>query len=431
MKTPNWLRRLTHRRKKPNRAVPSVSYLETLPAELRTLILFSLAGVEDLRALVLASPVFYQQYLLDRRAVLASALRAELGNRVFVDAYAAQASATRYPLGSKRGRHSVTWFLDKYLELRLRSISDDPADAATAGNPSEDDLIRMVCFYRSVARLLASECAALFLRKLDPSLEVDALSVTEQRRLLRALYRFQLFCHLFGPSPRGSPGWPKFGFSEEIQVVFFRGFPPWEIEEVHCVYTLIREKYTSILDAIQGDVDPRDPKFADWGGPIAHPASYDLSSINNRINIRQGTATLGLRILQEILGATDPAAQSETMQKHMTRAGKTKFEQVLGFGPAWPFRRDQHGNEAERAEARGDRMRFDRDREDGPPLPWVAMWQGKWRNVFGDQLPEALKIRGYVFWDSKRLVRTGGKDTLMNMWWEELERVEMRVRRGY
>lgn len=261
---------------------PAVSYLETLPAELRTLILFGLGSVEDLQALVLASPVFYQQYLLDRRALLAHAFRAELGNRVFVDAYAAQASATRYPVGSRRGRTSVTWFLDKYTELRARSVDDDPAVAATAGNPSEADLIRMAAFHLSVVRPLAEEFAAMFLYNLDPALKVGSLSVTEERRLLRALYRFQLFCNLFGPVPRGTPGQPKYGSDDEVQGVFFYGFRPWEIEEVHCIYTLIQDNYTDILEDMQEDMDPNDPKFADpaWGGPIPHPASYDLSSMS-------------------------------------------------------------------------------------------------------------------------------------------------------
>ncbi len=259
-------------------AARKVCYLEALPAELRTLILLGLTDVESLRALVHASPIFYQQYLLDRRALLAHALRAELGNRVFVDAYAAQASATRYPPGSNRSRASVTWFLDKYSELRTRSTDDDPAVAAAAGNPSEADLIRMVVFHRTVVRPLVSEFAAAFLLNLDESLEVGNLSVMEQRRFLRALYRFQLYCHLFGPGPRGTTGWKKFGSPDEVQVTFFYDFKPWEIEEIHSVYTLIQEKYTDILDAIKDDVDPTDPKFAEWGPPIADPALYDLSS---------------------------------------------------------------------------------------------------------------------------------------------------------
>lgn len=66
--------------------------LESLPAELRHKILALVLDMEDLKALVLASPVFHQQYLLNRKAFLRRTLKAALGN-VFVDAYAVHTSA--------------------------------------------------------------------------------------------------------------------------------------------------------------------------------------------------------------------------------------------------------------------------------------------------------------------------------------------------
>ena len=61
-------------------------FLENLPPEVRRHILYFL-GVEELRALVHASPVFHQQYLLDRRSLLLQSIETISGN-ITVDAYA-------------------------------------------------------------------------------------------------------------------------------------------------------------------------------------------------------------------------------------------------------------------------------------------------------------------------------------------------------
>lgn len=106
------------------------------------------------------------------------------------------------------------------------------------------------------------------------------------------------------------------------------------------------------------------------------------------------------------------------MQKHMTRAGKTKIECVMGDGPSFMYWRRERAAGIQGLEARGDRAKFTKEREDGPPLPWVIMWRGTWRETFGAELPEALKMRGYVFWDCKRLVKSGGKDKLVSIWRE-------------
>jgi hypothetical protein len=58
--------------------------LESLPPEIR-LQLLSILELEELRALVHASPVFHQQYLLDRRSLLCKSLETTLRS-VTVDA---------------------------------------------------------------------------------------------------------------------------------------------------------------------------------------------------------------------------------------------------------------------------------------------------------------------------------------------------------
>jgi hypothetical protein len=114
----------------------------------------------------------------------------------------------------------------------------------------------MATFYQSVARPLSLKCAVLFLHHLDPSFEVSSLSGTEQTRLLRALYRFQLYCNLFcqGPQPGRYRVVTRLDLPEAL-ALFFGGFNPWEVEETDCICKLIRNKYEAILIEMECEKD--------------------------------------------------------------------------------------------------------------------------------------------------------------------------------
>lgn len=91
--------------------------------------------------------------------------------------------------------------------------------------------------------------------KKDPQSWDESLSRTEERRLGRALYRFQLHCNLFGV------GYHVFDFEErltfrnvDILRIFFCIYEPWEIEEIVCVYIFAKKTFDQVFD----DVGPLD-----------------------------------------------------------------------------------------------------------------------------------------------------------------------------
>lgn len=49
------------------------------------------------------------------------------------------------------------------------------------------------------------------------------------------------------------------------------------------------------------------------------------------------------------------------------------------------------------------KMPFQGDSLDSPPLAWVLFWQGEYSNLIGNCIPEALRRWGYVMWDAARL----------------------------
>lgn len=84
----------------------------------------------------------------------------------------------------------------------------------------------------------------------------SGLSRMEQRRILRAFYRFETFCHLFSGREHQSFR------HDDIARIFFSQFESWEIEEIHCVFTWIKQRYGEIVAEIKWDLHPDNPKFA-------------------------------------------------------------------------------------------------------------------------------------------------------------------------
>ncbi|KAL2019028.1 hypothetical protein VTK56DRAFT_10132 [Thermocarpiscus australiensis] len=384
--------------------------LESLPAELRHKILSLVLDIEDLKALVLASPVFHQQYLLDRKAFLRRALKATLGNAL-VDAYAVHTSALLHEQ-QQPGRAlyqleetTVRLLMDNYVALRSVSPDQLLAEVIT----TEDDLASMASFYCSVTRPLVEQCAALFLRHLDASLRVGSLSRTERARLLRALCRFQLYCNLFGVGPRGYCERPPLPMSE-ILPFFFCVFRPWEIEEIHCIYVMMRETYEAVFDAIRSDVARDNPRFDGWLRPDTPPGSFDLANEYIRESLRQGTASRGLRVFSKVLQTSDHEKLVKRMQKYM--APHCIFIEPVLDWTSQDMRRRRHPSEEDRAQARRERLPFLGDKEDSPPLAWVILWRGKYGNEYGDVIEHRFKTWGYVFWDCRRLNESGGKNHL-------------------
>lgn len=164
--------------------------LENLPPEIRRLLL-SLLRLEELRALVFASPVFHQQYLLDRKYLLSKCLETTLHHSITVDACAVYQSGLR-GFQDTVTAEKVALFLQSYRR-RLSS----PQYSIFSENLGEDQVIGIVTFHSAIVNPLAQHYAAWTLANLAhetglQSHESESLSKTKEIRVLRALYRFQL-----------------------------------------------------------------------------------------------------------------------------------------------------------------------------------------------------------------------------------------------
>ncbi len=265
------------------------SRLEKLPAELRRKILFDL-DFAGLRALVRASAVFHQQYLLDRRRLLYRRLEwlGSVAPEACAVYWADMVGATRADAFAKpeaERRFCESW--------KAREWSADYS--LSAEKLSEDEAASMVSFHESIVRPLVGEFSRWLLANLSKELartpeaaqgqeekeeeqerEHDPISATEEMRILRALYRFQLCCLLFGHASRAKfwdRGWASLGMVNVLS-----SLDPWEIEEVACVHKFAESKYSRIFDDIQDDVAPANPRFANQRRPPTPDGAFELDN---------------------------------------------------------------------------------------------------------------------------------------------------------
>ncbi|KAI0548091.1 hypothetical protein F4679DRAFT_585849 [Xylaria curta] len=383
--------------------------LEQLPAEIRRQLLSTLE-FEELNTLVHASPVFYQQYLLDRRYLLCKCLENTLCDAT-IDAYAAYQSSFE-DFAKTRTREGVSRFLKVYQDQRSSIFTE---------SLTEDTAVSMVTFFSSTIKPLVGHYTRWALANLanetGNSHNHEPLSKTEEIRLMRALYRFQLCCNLFGRGYNGTPWLLDAPFrSLDILNIFFCIFEPWEIEEIAFIHTFVKEKYDQIFRDIRWDVHKENPKFK--GTP---EGAFDLDDGYGRDNLLKGTVSRGLGLLHTVLfKIRDHAHLVSTMQEHILWLADHFLEAALN-GPAQLHRRIIQPSDRDQKQTRRDPLPFQGDCGLRPPLAWTLIWRETYSNLYGALLPEDILRWGYVMWDAARLENTGAKEVLARQWeavWE-------------
>ena len=247
--------------------------LENLPAEIRREILDAL-DYEGLRALTHASPIFHQQYRLDRRFLLRGCLQRTLG-AVAVDAWAAYRSSPEC-LADAPAREFVAAFLKTYQDRRSSGACSILKDEEF----TESDAVAMVAFHFTVIEPLFKRFISVALGHLSHETggppHHKPLSTTEEARVLRAMYRFQLCCNLFHDR-RCQHGGFNFDPSDIVKL-FCCLFEPWEVEEVACIHTFARDEFNRIFLDIEWDLNPAHPRFADQRRPPTPTGAFNLDN---------------------------------------------------------------------------------------------------------------------------------------------------------
>jgi hypothetical protein len=229
--------------------------LESLPPEVRRRLL-SLLDLQRLKALVHASPTFYEQYHLDHRYILCRSLGQTLGGGA-VDAYAVH----RFAAQDRDAKNDVIRFLKTYSDslLHRNLVFSEQLD--------QQEATSMAIYYLHSVKPIVEYYGRKTLQNFIETKQAEqtktrtqhqdmTMSNTEAARITGAVYRFQFLCQLLNPKNRRSGS-----ATDNIMEIFFGIFEPWEIEEFLCFYQFTQGIYEKGLTDITSDLHPDNPRF--------------------------------------------------------------------------------------------------------------------------------------------------------------------------
>jgi len=329
-----------------------------------------------------------------------------------VDACAAYRSGLPGFLARRTIEH-VTEFMGSYQDQR--SFQNDVMVTLT-----ETDITFIVRFYFGIIKPASKRFmswAMLNLEKAtDEVLSHDPPSEVEEARALRALYRFQLCCHLFGRSYQvPEPSYDgRFFHSNKISH-YLSLFEPWETEEILCIHTYVIKSYGDVFLSIQWDVNARNPKFGQDGSRIPRE-SFDFDNPRDWNLLLEGTASFGLELLHDALMPQEHQKLVSLMQKtiglpialFIRSAMQVGFQR--GRRRKWPSAHDQREEDRAPLPFNGD-VQLDIDGSH-PPLAWTKVWKNTYCNVYGDLIGDDLRMWAYVIWDVTRFEAPSLKEVL-------------------
>ncbi|TGJ88127.1 hypothetical protein E0Z10_g633 [Xylaria hypoxylon] len=390
----------------------SAMALDHLPIELLCFIMSSLDSPQDLYSLIKASPVSLQAFLASRRITLSSVIR----NALLPDAIhhaLALLHIPRTPLGADHpDREEVKDFLDQYLQPNSWSFPTDLSSIIS--------LTRLIpLISRSIDRYFD-----FAMRTLGTFQEHNGswpLSPTERARLQRAHLRFEIYCQIcpileYNPMEPFLP--PAYQFHH-----FLGKLEPWEVEEISCIH----EYFATIIGRYIMDFEDHFIQTVLGNTHLRAPPNHNLQEdrVSNREiseNDREDMEFFdALDITDLCLFSTDSKARLRKVAAYMASLGLKFLENLMssdtdrrwdlirrnspltrGFLPeALEF---SPRNPAKTIPPEGDFT----DDSSRPSKGWFDFKGLPYDLYFSilccDFTRSLLRVCGYVFWDSRRVL---------------------------
>ncbi|ROV92313.1 hypothetical protein VSDG_07262 [Cytospora chrysosperma] len=400
--------------------------LEKLPVEIQRLVLSKAPTLPSLSALVHASPRLHRVYVDNRAAILRSVL-VEVLDGMLVDALGAYESST--DTFQKVREESLLWAFVERQEAKYTTTGID-----WTVELSLDDMIHLLRFHTSVVEPLTERYASWALASLPSSSTNDQagqqpLSDTERCRIQRAMYRLQIFCNVCGSL--GEERSSRERIEDDIdRLRVLSMFPAWEIEEIMCLHRFAEDIYRDIFRQVAWDLnEARNPKYK----------NVDMTSVNEDLLLTGNDGTEHGYISQHSLNAVlrcglQLLSDTVKTKDHEQLVMMTRSAIISGMGEHRGYygndwiddaveelvqmeRRERWYSHCDSAQDLRQKMIFDGDRLDSPPLAWVLFWQGEYSNLIGNRVPEALRRWGFVMWDAARL-NSRAEARIGYEWWQ-------------
>lgn len=196
--------------------------METLPVELKQLILGALPNIDSLLSLIATCTSFRNAFLDAQGLILPHIIANQIDRHVLAEA-----------IVILRGRSKPTPWSAEDITAALDTLF--AAQTTVEQVWTLPDAIAVSALHRHVQHF-ASQFARVAIAQIPPCAGVEAcapLSVTERRRIERAFYRFELY-RLFFRQPDGSRAM-TLPLMRQWKL-FFSRFSPWENLQLLCVH---------------------------------------------------------------------------------------------------------------------------------------------------------------------------------------------------
>jgi hypothetical protein len=213
---------------------PRCLSLESLPIELRSLILQNLPDIRSLISSLLAHSSLYDAFR-DDHTITVKVLKNQISPpSLLYHALAVHQSASLRP----RSRHQVQELLNSYHKTASTQLF------CLLPQVSLSDALRMAKIYEHVVFFTAN-FVSVTLPLLSSSKDTqDSLlappSPSELHRIQRSFYRFELYCNLFRRHRRSKPD-TLFSAKEQGEI-FFKRYSPSENEQLACIHDYLLQQ---------------------------------------------------------------------------------------------------------------------------------------------------------------------------------------------
>ncbi|KAI1137441.1 hypothetical protein F5Y05DRAFT_387224 [Hypoxylon sp. FL0543] len=352
--------------------------MNKLPLEVTQKVLYSLDDVDSLRAAALSCRALYAAFTSAEKLITTQVAIRQIHRDVIPEALAVEAS---------RGirEHELDSFAQDYLSTR----------SIPYARWRLVDVLPMIRLYE-IVEFLARRLARAALMNGHPVLSRDSSyqsepTISELRRIQRALYRFHLYCNMFN------------GVGINVQErlrLYFRYFSTIEHEQLACVQDLlIRLVAKPYNDLVDHDVR--------WGALAAVP--YITSSDSE---LGQHIISRGLERIYELATTISHEKRCWLLRDAEDMRGLSHYrlddcleEYAASFLPdETPVRMTFSAFTAEQKTAYIGKPYCDADHCKGIE----DIWESGCGRIFLDRVlnkPMTLKYRlwGYVFWDRERI----------------------------
>lgn len=399
----------------------SMSALEMLAPELQLQILFNAATLNDLYALIQASPRLYQVYVLNKEVLLSAVARQQFHPAVMPDAlFIMVISRLRRPLS-----RDTAIKLCKIYPSELDNGLTFPISTSVA-----------LCNLASNLRFFIEDYARNTLpimEGLGQSLEIDVLSEytpenpvpysklsgSEVGRLQRAFCRFEIYRHLFarcspelGHDSRTCLNNPSMTPAEQASL-FLEKFPDFQLTEINCIrdylYRRLRGICRQVEDQAFDTLAPEDLTFEDYESAEWNSGLYlftDNGKDRQKDHIEH-LMSLGLAYIRLVFESTGPEQKNlfirhhpHSVVRHLETTFITEALQRLGRNPA--------GRDTSLAKTDPPFVyNIDADAELDIPDAWQWAYPCGPPFKLSDDDSKGLRDWGFVFWDRNRLRESG------------------------